>query len=602
MNPFQYTKYVSGTSFYGRESLLKEILDDDSKLHILILGLRRSGKTSLLKELERRLKERNPNIVFENIQSCEDIDNLKNRIAFKLKSILTANALESFNSKSNLPDAIEELNNVLERESQELVILCDEAETFLEWHPFIDPMLKKLKAALELNNNIRFILAASRKVTKLDELCNWESSPFLQVFEKKCLTNFDFNTTASLILQEKLETVKNAHPEFIDEVYDLTNGNPFLIQVLCRHAYNNGIIEKITDHHIREVRYSLGQNHYFEENLKQFWHNEYLILGEIAERGIMSKNELVKLFQGSLQSPPIESVLEELTRFGHLKQVPNLKYSISNYFLTLWIKENRNIFQDSTSDSHISSPERRVAKMEVDFSEIRYPKKFEELCAQLIISEYPEAKRIGGSGDEGVDAFVGSFEGEIKVFQSKYFIGRLDSSRKTEIKNSLERVCDKHCVKEWILCIPMDFTPKEQRWFDELEKLDENVRIDYWGKSKLINLLEKHANVRKRFFGQDFLSVLEKILANLEQSELDDDLLDQKNLEYCFPSSKTLDIYEHPARFLSRRDRHELIEIHKKNLVCLLKKKAIYGMQIPTYISDQIEEEVTELIILERMS
>ena len=99
----------------------------------------------MLKELERRLRERNPNIIFESIQSCEDIANLKNRIAIKLKSILTANALESFNSKPNLPDAIEELNNILEKESQELVILCDEAEAFLEWHPSIDPMLKELK-------------------------------------------------------------------------------------------------------------------------------------------------------------------------------------------------------------------------------------------------------------------------------------------------------------------------------------------------------------------------------------------------------------------------------------------------------------------------
>lgn len=601
MNPFQYTNYVSGNSFYGRECLLKEILDD-SKHHILILGLRRSGKTSILKELERRLGERNPNIIFESMQRCEDIANLKNRMAFKLKSILTADALESFNSKSNLPDAIEELNNFLEREGRKLVILCDEAETFLEWHPSIDSMLKKLKVTLEMNNNIRFILAASRKVIKLDELCTWETTPFLQVFEKKCLTNLDFDTAASLILQEKSEIVTNAHPEVIKEIYNLTNGNPFLIQVLCRYAYNNGTIEKITDHQIREVRYSLRQNRYFEENLKQFWHNECLILWEIAERGIMSKNELLRLSQVSLQIPSIKSALEELTRFGYLKQIPNLKYSISNYFLTLWIKENENIFQDSTGDNHISAPGRKVAKMEIGLCEIRYPEKFEELCTQLVLSEYPEAKPIGGSGDEGVDAFVGDFGGKIKVFQSKYFIGRLNSSRRTEIKNSLKRACDKHCVQEWVLCIPIDFTPKEQRWFENLKKSYENIAIDYWGKSKLVNLLEKHAHVRRRFFGQDFIDILEKILADLEQSEIDDDLLDRTNLEVCFPSSKVLDIYEHPARLLSKRDRLELIEIHRKNLVCLLKKKAMYGMQIPAYISDQIEEEVRELAILEKMS
>lgn len=65
------------------------------------------------------------------------------------------------------------------------------------------------------------------------------------------------------------------------------------------------------------------------------------------------------------------------------------------------------------------------------FRDIRGPadskqENFSRLCSRLILNVYDGAKPVDGKGgDEGIDSFVGDFDGAIKVFQHKYFLDRL---------------------------------------------------------------------------------------------------------------------------------------------------------------------------------
>ena len=54
-NPFIAGSWVRGEDFFGRADLIRDILEGD-RHSVWVLGGRRLGKTSLLKELEYRVQ------------------------------------------------------------------------------------------------------------------------------------------------------------------------------------------------------------------------------------------------------------------------------------------------------------------------------------------------------------------------------------------------------------------------------------------------------------------------------------------------------------------------------------------------------------------
>ncbi len=149
--------------------------------------------------------------------------------------------------------------------------------------------------------------------------------------------------------------------------------------------------------------------------------------------------------------------------------------------------------------------------MEVDLSKIRYREQFEALCGQLLVVMHPKAKALRGS-DEGLDTFLGDFNGAVKCWQFKHFPS-LGSGQKTQVKNSLKRAVTQHNVKEWTLCLPILLSKKEHRWFQTLQEDYPNVKLDYWNRNKLVTLIQKYEQVRNQFFpeSEEMNKVLKEI-------------------------------------------------------------------------------------------
>ncbi|MDP1993124.1 MAG: hypothetical protein Q8K00_19075 [Syntrophales bacterium] len=168
----------------------------------------------------------------------------------------------------------------------------------------------------------------------------------------------------------------------------------------------------------------------------------------------------------------------------------------------------------------------------IDFERIEGPRQskaenFAELCNLLIIHEYESSnpKVVDGrGGDKGVDCFIGDFGGTLRVFQHKYFIGKLQAPQQRQIAHSLATACISNELTHWTLCIPKNLLPREQDWFQNT-LLDKAAKIvhqmvrrtdscllkgkphalaatqtDYWGESKLLGLLLKYPHVAKLFF------------------------------------------------------------------------------------------------------
>ncbi len=93
--------------------------------------------------------------------------------------------------------------------------------------------------------------------------------------------------------------------------------------------------------------------------------------------------------------------------------------------------------------------------------------RYEKMIAVLLNTIHPGSERIDGrGGDRGRDVQLRSAEG-VRLFQQRYVLGRVDSSRRRHIKESLAEAA-KHNPLDWSLVIPIDHTEGELKWFDKL--------------------------------------------------------------------------------------------------------------------------------------
>lgn len=137
---------------------------------------------------------------------------------------------------------------------------------------------------------------------------------------------------------------------------------------------------------------------------------------------------------------------------------------------------------------------------------------FEELCYQIARVQYNgDFTSVDDSGGgDGVEFYLKTNSNEVWGWQAKFYVtGRLDSSRRRSIIGSLKKSCKVHPdLKKWFLCIPLDLTPNEKEWFDNVLASnipdDMEVELMFWGDSEFNYLLSKPELIGRKnyFFGE----------------------------------------------------------------------------------------------------
>ena len=158
----------------------------------------------------------------------------------------------------------------------------------------------------------------------------------------------------------------------------------------------------------------------------------------------------------------------------------------------------------------------------IDFENIRaydgsQQNGFEELVCQLARLAPPRnaksfIRKEGAGGDAGVECFWLCSDGTEWAWQAKYFTEALDSSQWSQIDESVQSAIEKHPnITKYYICVPRDRTDGRRKnkkgepvvtaldtWNSykvKWEKIafEKGSKIDfiYWGKSELIDLLQK---------------------------------------------------------------------------------------------------------------
>ena len=129
-----------------------------------------------------------------------------------------------------------------------------------------------------------------------------------------------------------------------------------------------------------------------------------------------------------------------------------------------------------------------------DLQDIRSHQEFERLCHELLAAEYNDYQAVAGEGgDEGIDSFRGNRE---IVYQFKFSVYRL---RPGEYFADLDRVVKLYPLREWVLVIPRDPTPRLLDLARARARLY-NIRVTILDRTVLDNLISKHATIREKYF------------------------------------------------------------------------------------------------------
>jgi DNA-binding winged helix-turn-helix (wHTH) protein len=339
--PFVVGQWVRRENFYGRAAVIDEVLGGNRNW-LWLLGTRRIGKTSVLKQLEY-LALNSPDHgflpVFWDLQGADrpeefhldfadallDAEERLERVGIGLTEVRADDCFESLGR----------LRRKLRSKNLRLLLLCDEVEELIQLNRQDPSILRKLRRALHSKDGIRSVLASSSRLWQLAQT-DEDTSPFLDGFTPPlAIGSLDDEAARQLIRQTQLP--ETAHPGFSDDeverIRGLCGNHPYQIQLLCRRALDR----KDLDEAVEEVAHDRAVSFFFSVDFELRSDTERTILRFLADQPAVSLDEICRDAQDS--SDAAATSLSALQDLGLVTRDPNGRYDIASQFLRRWLVE-----------------------------------------------------------------------------------------------------------------------------------------------------------------------------------------------------------------------------------------------------------------------
>ncbi len=239
--PYETSKPVTGSRFFGREFDIRKILYAGDA-NFAVMGIRRIGKTSLLREIERRLREQaegaEGNLTGERIlfMDCSPIRTPEHFVQEVVRQLAPRELVRLQHRQFPLyfPDFLARMHR---QYKGALIFLLDEFDALLKVPFGQSHLLDQLRTASN-SGHCRFVIAGFREV--LNAFSD-QNSPLYNFANPLRLKEFSRDETTNLILapMESLGVHFERRNEVVDRIYDETGGQPNLIQHYCSILVEN---------------------------------------------------------------------------------------------------------------------------------------------------------------------------------------------------------------------------------------------------------------------------------------------------------------------------------------------------------------------------
>lgn len=129
----------------------------------------------------------------------------------------------------------------------------------------------------------------------------------------------------------------------------------------------------------------------------------------------------------------------------------------------------------------------------MDFHRLESPKRFEELCEQLLLLQYPGIIKTvdGRGGDKGTDSFIGTIDNQVSVFQFKFF-QELNPGHWSKISSSLETSYIATHPRNWCLMVSARFTNHDWEKWEQLKRQYHDMKLEVQTASDLEGIILKY--------------------------------------------------------------------------------------------------------------
>jgi len=338
--PFVVGQWVRGDRFYGRSAQIAEILDGPRNC-IWLLGTRRIGKTSLLKQIEfiaETSGDRNYMPIFWDFQGADtpeelhlnfadallDADERLERVGISLKDV----------EADDLFVSLERLRRLLRARKMKLLLLCDEVEELIELHRKDPSLLRKLRHTMQSREDIRTVLASTIRLWALADHKE-DTSPFLHGFAPPLyIERFSDEEARSLIEQSHLDPGQK--PQFaegvVEAIQDHCDNHPYLVQLVCKRYFETGGLEEA----IEQVATDRMVSYFFSVDFEMLSEAEGNIIRIIARRSAATSDSIRE--ECSLDPDVLEGSLRRLENLGFVHGVKERRFELANYFFRRWLQ------------------------------------------------------------------------------------------------------------------------------------------------------------------------------------------------------------------------------------------------------------------------
>jgi hypothetical protein len=363
-NPYIVGRWLVGKDHYGRQRLIDYLLAIPDPA-VWVVGTRRMGKTSLLRQLEWLTDRPDSPFVplFWDIQGCETPDDLSYDLCSGIED-----RSERFEALGvdishlygmDVVRIIQTLQRVLRQSNKKLFLLIDETEALINLGEKEGQLLARLRKIFQ-NGSQRTIITSTKALMQLNDLnSRWLTSPFLFGVSLANLWSLDSESAAELVLQKQSDEKMVVSHELVDEILVHTNRHPYLIQYLCQRLFtslseNQGALRPIEDEDLRPDHQLSG---FFQIDFEHLAPVERQILLTVARHGLISEAQLAAELGDSAPSR-VAMFAYGMNKLGYLRSVHG-QWTLGNEFLRRWVVENYNRLilnvQSQVSDDGVES-------------------------------------------------------------------------------------------------------------------------------------------------------------------------------------------------------------------------------------------------------
>jgi len=331
-NPFIAGSWVRGENFFGRAGMLREILEGE-RHSVWVVGARRLGKTSVLKELEWRAQQGSQTAfapLYWDLQGSGDargmadalLGSVEDTEAFRRATGISVEDLESLAVTEMLTTLIRRTV----RSGWRLLLLVDEAEELLTVARADPGLLARLRRLLQKGTEVRTVMTSTKRLARIDERTDFATSPFLLGFIPPLyLTPLAPDECRALLARGSFTASE------VQVVMERTANHPFLVQLIASRVFESRDLAGTLDQVMADEMVS----NFFSVDFQTLDEAERTILEEVAREGRRSGRELAQVT--GTDEEAVAPLLFGLRMMGYLAEEGG-QYRVGNWFFDRWLR------------------------------------------------------------------------------------------------------------------------------------------------------------------------------------------------------------------------------------------------------------------------